>query len=243
MKSIPNKLTSKINKPLDKHLIRTDDPLPKTTRGLIYIISGRKGSGKTSLMINLLSNKKEGGYKKFFDNIWLISPTARNDDKMKKLVNELDDDGKYYDTLTGDTLDEITNLVQEYNKEHDKEEPRNLLIIDDCMCDLPPRQSKSILNKIVVLARHYKLSVWFLVQKYNSINTLIRSNADIISFFKTDNEKEYKTLEDDIFISSNLFRYIYDFATDEGPNSFLHINLLSNPPTFYKRFDKILIDS
>jgi polyhydroxyalkanoate synthesis regulator phasin len=242
MKSIPNKLTSKIDKPLDKQITRTDDPLPKTTRGLIYIISGRKGSGKTSLMINLLRNKKEGGYKKYFDNIWLISPTARTDEKMSKLVNELDEDGKYYDSLTGDTLDDVTNLVKEYNNEHEKEEPRNLLIIDDCMCDLPPRQSKSILNKIVVLARHYKLSVWFLVQKYNSINTLIRSNADIISFFKTDNEKEYKTLEDDIFINSNLFRYIYDYATDEGPNSFLHINLLSNPPTFYKKFDKIIID-
>ena len=79
-------------------------------------------------------------------------------------------------------------------------------------------------------------------KKYNSLNTLKRSNADLISFFKTDNEKEYKTIEDDVFINNNLFRDINEYATDKGPNSFLHINLLSNPPTFYKKFDKIILD-
>jgi hypothetical protein len=192
MKSEPHKLTSKINKPLDKHLIRTDDPLPKTTLGLIYIISGRKGSGKTSLAINLLSNKKEGGYKKFFANIWLISPTARTDTKMKKLVNELDEQGKFYDEFNDIVIDEIRENVKAYNEENKDDDPRNLLILDDCMCDLPPRQARSILNKVVILARHMRLSIWLLVQKYNTVNTIIRSNADLISFFKTDNEKEYK---------------------------------------------------
>ena len=244
MKTIVNSLTHKIDKPLDNNLKRDDSPLPKGTRGLIWIISGKKGTGKTSLILNVLSQKvKDGGYKKYFDNIWFISPTAEMDDKANKLITELKEDNKYYKHLDVAIIDEIEAQILAYNAENIKKEPRNLLILDDCICELPPRLGKSLLNKLVVLARHYKLSIWFLVQKYNSLNTLIRSNADLISFFKTDNEKEYKTLEDDVFINNNLFRDIYEYATDEGPNSFLHINLLSNPPTFYKKFDKIILDA
>ena len=71
-----HKLTDKI-KAIDNQVIRTDDPIPKGISGLIYLIIGKKGMGKSSLLLNLLNTKvKDGGLKKYYDNIYFVSPTA-----------------------------------------------------------------------------------------------------------------------------------------------------------------------
>ena len=56
----------------------------------VHIISGAKGSGKTSQLISMLRSKNI--YKRRFNNIFLISPTAGSgaDPKMLKLVEELE---------------------------------------------------------------------------------------------------------------------------------------------------------
>ena len=60
MKTIVNSLTHKINKPLDNNLKRDDSPLTKGTRGLIWIISGRKGTGKNIISFKCIISKSKG---------------------------------------------------------------------------------------------------------------------------------------------------------------------------------------
>jgi len=239
----PNKLTEKL-KPLDNQLNRNDvdEPLPHT-KSIIWIIVGSKGRGKTSLLINTLKTK-DGGYKKFFDNIYLFSPTGKSDTKIKKLVNELEEDNKYYDEFNeenmNDVFDKIKAFNQEYKEENPNSTPHNLIIFDDCLSDLPKSMEKSSLNRLIPNARHHNTYLIFLVQRYVGCNRLIRSQPDLISFFRSDNRKELEALTDDVNIDKDKLIALYKFATDDDPNGFLHINLLTRK--FYKKFDEILIN-
>lgn len=246
LKTIPNKLTQKLQ-PLDNQLNREemDVAIPKT-RAIIWVMSASKGRGKTTCLLNVLKTRQnDGGLRKYFDNIYMFSPTARNDPKTKKLVEELDRDGKFYeefnDTNGQDVIEKIKKGNEEYeaDEDNDGKEVRNCIIFDDCMSDLPKSFERTGgLNRLIIQARHNKCWCIFLVQRYIGVNRVIRSQADLISFWKTDNQKELEALIQDVNIDKELLRVIYEFAT-EKPNDFLHINLLSR--TYYKKFDKIII--
>ena len=106
------------------------------------------------------------------------------------------------------------------------------------MADLPKSfENKGGLNRLILQARHHKTWLIFLVQRYVGVNRVIRSQADLISFWKTDNQKELQALTDDVNIDKEYLKRMYEFAT-EKPNDFLHINLLSRK--FYKKFDEII---
>ena len=210
----------------------------------VHIISGSKGSGKSSMMISMLRSKNI--YKRRFNNIFLISPTAGSgaDPKMLKLVEELEEDGHYFTECSDENYQTILDMIKESN--HDLTEkgkkPRNLLILDDCLASMPRNSEKgNKLNEIIIACRHLFTNIILLVQKYNSIPTLIRSNTDYISFYPSHSRQELDTLIKDLSINEKLFKDLLKFATNEK-YSFLHINLLhGNEPLFFKKFDRILI--
>lgn len=245
LKTIHNDLTDRL-KPLDNQLNRSliDGPIPDT-RSCVYIMNGSKGRGKTNTLICLLQVKKQdGGLRKYFDNIFMFSPTGRSDNKVKRLITELDRDGKFYEEFNDQTGNEVMDKIKEYNEQKLEENPdaeiRNCIIFDDCMCDLPKSfEKKGGLNRMIIQARHNKTWLIFLVQRYVGVNRVIRSQADLISFWKTDNQRELQALMDDVNIDKDKLKMIYEYATDK-PNDFLHINLLNR--TFYKNFDRILVE-
>lgn len=233
---------SKMTHDLKKHdnqVNRSDDPLPKNGACLVYCLIGGKGSGKSSLALSIL--KSVNGYKGYFDNIFLISPTASRDPKFEKLINELKEDNKVYTELDENVMDEIINKLDSFNDEFDskaeKRQPNNLCIFDDCLSMLPKSTEKSRFNELITTSRHRRCSVWIMSQKYNSINPLIRSNTDLISMFRTNNKRELETFYDDINMDKKILEKCYDFATQEA-NSFLHVS----KPVLYKKFDKIILD-
>ena len=63
----------------------------------------------------------------------------------------------------------------------------------------------------------------------------------MLSFFRSNNKLEFKTLEDDVNVDEKELKILYDFATDK-PNSFLHISFFSGKPIFFNRFDKIILE-
>ena len=237
--------------PLDKQVVRSDEPLPLGNH-LLHIFSGKRGSGKSTLMLNLLC-RTGSPYHKYFHNVFMCSPTARRDPKWNALVEEVDREGHFYDKLDDDICDQIIRSVEEYNDTYlkgvydkikkkwikPKDKPFNLLILDDCLSALPMSQQKSRINDLFVNSRHMKLSVWISTQKYNKLNTVCRSNCDLLSFYATDNEKEFQSLADDWSIPINRLKRLYTFATDED-NSFLHISFVPRRPVFFKRFDRII---
>ena len=234
---IPTKLTKEVTKPLDHQIDSTDEPFPKR-REFILAIIGKKGSGKTSLIVNLLNSSV---FKKKYNNIILFSP-SRRDEKLKPLIDELDADGKYYEKLTNESLAEVLSNLNEYNDEfkekHGKKKvPRSLVILDDVMSDLPlSSQKQNVFNKFVTNHRHHHCSIILSVQKFNSINTVARNNIDALAMFRTSNEGEIKAMTEEYGIDPEL----YMNATEE-PNSFLYTTFFnSNKKTHFKNFDRLI---
>ena len=207
----------------------------------LTIYLGKIGSGKSNLIMNLLE-KKSSPYHKFFKHIWLVSPSARYDDKMADLVQELDEEKKYYSDLNNDVLKEIYDRNQAIleawtEKKNKKSDLNNLLILDDCIHAIKGNKSV-LLNEIVTRLRHIRLNIWITSQKYNFIPTIIRNQISQMGIFRTENQHELKTIMEEIGCDHNKFLKAYEFSTLE-PFSFLWIKI--NPRCIYfKGFDRIV---
>lgn len=220
-------------------------PFPKSH--FLYLIIGGVGSGKTSLALNLLKIKKEdGGYRKCYNRIYVVSPTAKYDPKWDKLIQEVDDEGNYYTECNDETIGEIIEKLETFNEEwkedHKKDEkPSSLVIIDDCVDSFSKRQ-KNKLNKLVLTLRHLKTSVWIMSQKLNAVPQLIRAQARAISFFPTLNRREEETLINEINIDEKLFKRLIDFAGNGDDHPFLHVKLGQGKPIFFRKYDQIKLE-
>lgn len=232
---------SSILGPMDAQVTPTTEPL-LPGNNIVYAVVGKKGSGKSTLILSMLSSKL--ALKGRFNHIWMFSPTARGDTKYEKLVDELSDVDQFFETcndsVMAGVLDRIKALNERWKRDDKKKEIRHLILMDDCMCDLSPSKAAT-LSRMVITSRHLHCSVLIAVQKYNAIPTLIRAQLDLISCFRSYNTREVTTLQEDISIDPAAFYEIYEYCTGD-PHSFMHVNLLTNPVTFYKRFDELDID-
>lgn len=223
--------------PLDNQKDTTSNPLPRKSCNVAFF--GRRGCGKTTLLLNLLMRKESPWYK-FFDLIFLCSPTARNDDKMKDLIDDIGD--QYYETLNNDVLQDIMDRCEAHtqmlSKKKKKRKGDYCIIYDDCIHMIKSKHA-NLINKLATQNRHMGISNVYLLQKYNSfMPPLLRSNLDCTAFFRTENQAELDSFLKEIGTNENKLRSIYDYATDEK-FSFLFINNYSHPMKFYKRFDQI----
>lgn len=210
-------------------------PLKPCNMGLF----ARKGGGKSNLILNLLM-KKESPWYKHFDLIFLVSPTAMNDDKMKPLIEDIGD--QYYDELNNDVLMDIVARTEAFTERHNKKKkkgkPHYCIVFDDCIHVLKSKQA-SLITKLATQNRHMNITNIYLLQKYNTyMPTLIRSNLDCIAFFRTENQAELDSFVKEIGTDEDKLLSLYEYATAE-PYSFLFINMYSSPMKFYKRFDPI----
>jgi hypothetical protein len=232
--------------PLDNQVTRKDDPLP-TGNHLNWVISGRKGSGKTSVLLSSLMDAKSPWHK-HYSSIHIISPTAHRDPKFQPLLDDIEQSGQgaHYEELSNETVDEILSKVNELNeKHHTKKHPMShLCVIDDCIHLLPSSQTRkgptSRVNQLFVNNRHSKLTNIITTQQYKKINPLIRANMDLVTLFPTENAKEIESIASDFNLDHDKFVNMLEFATNE-PNSFLHVNLFGHKPTYYKKFNRIEI--
>ncbi len=239
----PNKVTDEL-KALDSQVdLGKDSPFPRSN--FLYLLVGGVGSGKTTLCLNLLQiDREKGGFRKAFNQIYVVSPTAKYDDKFGRLIDEVNYEGNYYQECTDETIGEIIEKLEGYNemfkrdKKNKGKKPSSLVIIDDCV-DSFSRKRMSRLAKLVLTLRHLKTSVFIMSQKLVSIPPLIRAQARAISFFPTLNRKEEQALVNEINIDENLFHRLITFASDGPDHPFLHVKLGEGKPIFFKKFDKI----
>jgi hypothetical protein len=236
--TVKNKVTD-ILVPLDSQMTRSEQPLP-TGMYLNWLILGPRGSGKTSEIIQVVTNKGSPWYQAF-DTIHVISSTCKNDPKWEPLLDEVSD--CCHSDISNETIESIIDTCQKFNdhwKELPKKEkgdpPSHLVIYDDVIHLLPRSTAKnSRANQIFVNNRHLKLTNVILSQKFNGgVSPLIRANIDLLSVFPFQNEKEVDGICDEF----NIKRDLYSYATEEA-HSFLHINMLRKP-IYFKKFDRVL---
>ena len=73
-----------------------------------------------------------------------------------------------------------------------------------------------------------------LAQRLNELNPLIRSQTDIISYFRQDNPKEDKIFSETYGIPLQKIE-----ECTKTPHSFITVNFLHNKPVIYNCFDQI----
>ena len=227
--------------PYDQQVIFDDEPLP-TCPCNIAIIS-KKGGGKSTLIRNLLERKESPWYK-HFHRIYVVSPTAHKDPKMRDLIEDIGPD-QHWEVLNEQTLQEILDAIEAHITEFQKKKknkdkkPHSLLILDDVLHDLVRKKDTRLMSKLATTNRHIGLTNLYSVQKWNNyLPTVVRSNLDCIAFFRTDNKKELNSFVEEMPSDEEALMEMYKFSTAE-PYSFLFCNFYGVRPRFFKRFDQI----
>jgi hypothetical protein len=213
----------------------------------LLIVGKSQLSGKSNILVNLLL--RDEFYNKDFDgeNIFLVSPSITNDEKLKKIikVKEIPEENLFLE-YDEDVLKQLYQMLQDEYEEAKEagEKPQNKLIIFDDMSYNGALKAKQhgIINKIFSNGRHINLSIITTSQKYSDLLTSSRENANGAIFFNCSNKQLELIESDHNYLGSkkefmNMFRKVMD-----EKHSFLVVNYTNPKEQRYlnKDFDVII---
>jgi hypothetical protein len=196
--------------------------------GMIFILTGSGGSGKTNLLLNLFKSKDL--YKKKFNNIYYFCPESSflslKDHPFKK-------HDKIYHELTVENLEEVYNELNEIKKDDNIE--YSCVIIDDFADSLKDNNIIRQLNKMLIKARHLCCGYIFTLQTYYYFPKTLRKQITYISIFKPKNIEEWNSLAKELFnINADDALMIYNYCFDK-PYTHLDVDTVKN--IYYKNFN------
>jgi nucleoside-triphosphatase THEP1 len=199
-------------------------------------IIGRPGSGKTSLLVSLLTGKKKNKdkvFRKIFDHILLVMPSCSRE-SMKHNIFQHHDQDKMYNSLTYASLNDIYQKLQFSTAEKES----TLLILDDVGASLKIQEVQKLLREIIYNRRHLKVHIIILLQSFMSCPKEVRSMmSNIIIFKPSKNEFEHlsnEVLQMDHHEALELMNYAFIDKHD-----YLFIN--ESTKKIYKNFDEIIL--
>ena len=128
------------DRPIHKQIV---PPLPCTP--FFMTITGSAGSGKTSMLVNLMTSNQ--AYKKAFHTVHIVMP-SHSVASLKK--NVFKNHPRMHDELTWSVLDGILESV----KEDAKEKYNSLLILDDVTASLKDKGLQQLLKQTIFNRRH-----------------------------------------------------------------------------------------
>ena len=196
------------------------------------LLIGSAGSGKTSLLFSMFKSKDI--FKKVFHNIFLFQPFASASSVKNNVFDSIPDEQKFneldYDSLSG-VMDIVRNEDKKYN---------NAIIFDDMGAYLKNGDVEKLLKELIFNRRHYRTSIFFMVQSYISVPLQIRKLFTNLFIFKVA-KKELETIRDEILetIPRECINDLRKFVFDK-PHEYLFINVPTN--RIFKKFDEIIID-
>lgn len=204
-------------------------PLPD--RSFFMIIIGSAGSGKTSLMVNMLRSPQM--YRRAFDNVHLVMPPHSLASLDLKMFSNHD---KVYDELDFPTLDKVHEKAK---KAADNDE-FSLLVIDDQTAALKDKELQRLMKLLIFNRRHMRLSILMLVQSYNAIPLPIRKTVSHFAMLKPRNKREYSAIFDELIfleplVAEQLMRFVFRERHD-----FLFCDVEKSE--FFKNFDRIRLN-
>ena len=211
-------------------------PFPNSS--FFWIICGKAGSGKTSLLINSLISKKENRvYRKVFDKIILVMPSNSRKSIKNNPFDDLPED-QVFESFNDSVIGKIKEIRESFDDKKKKKRNRNqLLILDDITAYL--KDDPRLLIELATNRRHLKLSIVLLVQFIRSIPKSVRFQVTHLTFFKPANELDSKIIEEEYVNMpkdgfKNLTRFVFENAHD-----FLMIQ--KDQELYYKNLNKINI--
>ena len=184
-------------------------PLPQMLN-FFMLICGRPGSGKTSLILNLVA-KRGKLYNKKFDRVYIFSPSLMTmaNNPFKDLPEE-----QLHTELTEENLSTTLEEIKESSE-------KILFILDDVVNDMKKSAGiQTLLSKMLMNRRHLTGaggSTSFIItsQVYNKIPAPIRKTASHIIIYHTKNKKELETIYDELIIVPlkdfyEILKYCFD---------------------------------
>ena len=224
LKIIPyktNKAKIKLNPMMEADII------PRHASSVVF--SGRSGSGKSNLMVNLLT--REQFYKGYFDLIFLFSPTAKSDDLAMYLKLP---DKRIFTDFNSDALENIFNIQRDIiEKKGITKSPKILIIFDDIISNVKFMNSKAF-KMAFIQNRHINVSTFVCTQSLKKLPKMCRDQANNIFMFPASQSEQINFVEDFCppHTSKKVFQSLVETATRDRYN-FLHINMRCAPE---KRF-------
>ena len=211
----------------DKSISRTiEAPLPASHH--FMAICGPAGSGKTSLMLGMLTSKQM--YRRAFHHVHLVMP-EHSRGSIKNSPFEGHD--KSYNDLDWSTLNKIREAVEAASKK----KQYSLIIMDDVGAALKDKEIQRLLKQLIWNRRHLRTSIWIMAQSFNSMPMPIRKSISHLAMYKPNNNKEAKLLFDElVYVEKEDATKLMDFVFEKR-HDFLFVDIAGG--TFYKNFDRI----
>jgi GTPase SAR1 family protein len=211
-------------------------PEPFPDKNSCLVVSGGQGSGKTTFMNSILTNRSAEGrvYYKKFEKIFYMTPSEVMSSENSHPFKD-HEPSRLYHELTVENLDNVIDQALE-----EKEEGGNsCLIIDDFSEELKNNNLIKHLKKLIHKHRHYRLNIIISVLTLKSLPKSLRSLIDIYILFKPKSLIEVDTMSEEIFgLSKRNLLQLFDYIFD-APHIFLFYNQRSNK--FYKNFNLLRI--
>ena len=203
-------------------------PLPD--RPFFLAIIGSAGTGKTSMLINLLSSKQ--AYRRAFHAVHVVMPPHSVASLKNNIFRRHD---KMHAELDWPTLDGVREAV----KASAEKGMSSLLVLDDVTAALKDADIQRALRDLIYNRRHYRLSILLLVQSYNAAPLSLRKTLSHFLLFKPRNKKESTAIFEELIAMERteaeaLMRYVFD-----RPYNFLFAD--TGTGEVYKNFDRITI--
>lgn len=204
--------------------------------GMIYLLCGSGGSGKTSLLLNQF--KKGGAYHRKFHHLYYFCPAASFASVQKHPFEKHD---KLYHELTYDGLSELKSelMKRKEDADEDEEQEYSCVIIDDFANDLKEKGIQKMLNSMLIKARHLNCSFIFTLQSYLYMPKMLRKQITFATIFRPRNSEEWETIRKEILqMKEEDGKKIFDYCFNE-PYQHLDIDAFENK--FYKNFNLLNI--
>ena len=150
IKNVAIKDTKPVKEKMDKYIPDIVEGVSRRN-GMIYLLVGSGGSGKTSLLLNQF--RRGGAYHKKFHHLYLFTPAISFASVQNHPFEKHD---KVHHELTRDTLEELYAELKDRKEEHDDEDEMeyNCVIIDDMASTLKEKDVQKLLNTMLIKARH-----------------------------------------------------------------------------------------
>lgn len=220
-----------------------------------WILSGPSKSGKSNLARWSLDKYYAGGKgKSWFDDVYLLSPTANIDycwadlkglkpknritnptsELLLKILNDQKKD------IQGSTSDVSAQRMSSSQLSKRKQNAKKVLIIfDDAIAESKMINSKEFL-KVFVAGRHYGISSMVMTQSYVKVPRSVRLQATHVCMFPS-RSSEIQRLYDEHGpkeLTKNDFTELVQFATqadESDPFPFLYVDCFAPTKTRFRR--------
>ena len=167
--------------------------MDKLTFPANVILAGATKSGKTYLTKQIINDHLIPTQ----DYIIVISPTASVSSDFEefdqKYTNfQVHTEPEKFMAVVSETIGGMKKLSELYKKQKSRV-PFVTLIVDDCL-GLNILKRGGLLDKISVSSRHFRLSIFLLVQKLTAVPRTFRLNSRYVFFFNATNFKELESV-------------------------------------------------